>query len=172
MLDVADGGRHRAVDHGRDAVLHLCCGQPAVAPNHADDRDVDARENVRRHRDDRQQAEHRDEQRDDDERVRPAKGESDDPHRRPCVLRQRRGHKPRVVNRRTNRSTPIARCASRHTFAHQPRTLNGNSYHPIADRRRATDAIRVDGHPAGRGLFRRCDQPVQPALSSLLLLRT
>src|SRR6202022_4547621 len=46
----------------------------------ADDGNVDVREDVRGHRGDGQTSQNRDEHRDDDKGVRPAKGEPDDPH--------------------------------------------------------------------------------------------
>jgi hypothetical protein len=81
VLDTADRRRHRPLDNGRDAILHLRRRQPAVAPDHADDGDIDRREDVGRHRHDGQQAQYGDQQRDHHERISPAKGESDNPHK-------------------------------------------------------------------------------------------
>ena len=46
----------RPLSHGNDPVLHLGRGEPAVAPDHVDDRNVDTREDVHGHGEDRQNA--------------------------------------------------------------------------------------------------------------------
>ena len=48
MLDVVDRGGERAFLGVNDALLNLACAQPGVAPNDADHRDVNRRENIRR----------------------------------------------------------------------------------------------------------------------------
>jgi Enoyl-(Acyl carrier protein) reductase len=39
VLDVVDGGRHRALDHGGDAILHLVGREARVRPDRRDHRD-------------------------------------------------------------------------------------------------------------------------------------
>jgi len=60
--------------------LHLGRGQAGVVPDNGDDRDVDGGEDVDRHRHDRRDAQDGNQRGHDDERIRPSKRESDDPH--------------------------------------------------------------------------------------------
>ena len=48
VLDVVDGGGEAALAGAGDAVGHLFRGETGVLPNHADDRDIDIRENIDR----------------------------------------------------------------------------------------------------------------------------
>ena len=49
VLDVVDRRGEAALVVGDDALVHLLGGEAAVAPDDRDDRDVDLREDVRRH---------------------------------------------------------------------------------------------------------------------------
>src|SRR5271165_367884 len=60
ILDPTDGGAHRVFAVGGDALLHLGRAETGVLPDHSDDRDVDLRKNVRRHRPERGDAEKQD----------------------------------------------------------------------------------------------------------------
>ena len=79
-LDVVDRGRHAALEIGDDPAFHLLGGEAVVAPDDADDRDVDVGEDVGRHPHDRQRADDQDQERQHDERVRAAQGKLDNPH--------------------------------------------------------------------------------------------
>ena len=46
ILDPVDGGAHRVIAVGGDALLHLRRTETGVLPNDGDDRDVDFRENA------------------------------------------------------------------------------------------------------------------------------
>src|SRR5262245_50970146 len=80
VLDADDVRGERSLEVRDDARLHLLGRQPVVLPDDADDRKVDVREDVDRHRRDRDATQQGDEQRDDHEGVRPPQCESDDPH--------------------------------------------------------------------------------------------
>jgi hypothetical protein len=84
-FDVLDPIHRRGecpLSHVNDTVLHLGRRQPGVAPDHADDRNVDARKNVYGHGHDGKDAQDGDQQGQYDERVRPAQCEADNPHGR------------------------------------------------------------------------------------------
>ena len=80
MLDVADRGRQAALGRAGDALAHLLRRQAVVVPDDADDRDVDVREDVGRHGQQREGRGEQDQQRHDDERVGALERYSDDPH--------------------------------------------------------------------------------------------
>ena len=61
VLDPVDAGADRIFAVGGDALLHLRRAEPGVLPDHRDDRDLDLRKNVGRHRQDRGDAEKQDE---------------------------------------------------------------------------------------------------------------
>ena len=79
-FDVVDRRRHRPLEVRDDPAFHLLRGKTVVAPDDADDRDVDVREDVGRHPQDAERADDEHEQREHDERVRAAQGELDNPH--------------------------------------------------------------------------------------------
>ena len=62
MLDVVDRRRQRALERRDDAPGHLVGRQALVLPGHADDRDVDAREDVDRHAQGRKRTDEQNEQ--------------------------------------------------------------------------------------------------------------
>ncbi len=61
VLDAVDRRGHGAFGHVDDALLHVVGRDARVRPDDADDRDVDLREDVRGHREERQDAQHEDE---------------------------------------------------------------------------------------------------------------
>ena len=84
VLDVVDRGGEGALGTDGDDLGHLLGREPAVAPDHAGDRDVDLREDVGGHADDGQHAQDDDHHRHDDEGIGTAQRESDNPHRAIC----------------------------------------------------------------------------------------
>src|SRR5262249_38152212 len=76
------GGQHALVEE-EDARLDLVGRHAAVLPDHADDGDVDLREDVRGHAVDADRAEDGDQQGRYHERVRPPQCQPNDPHRSP-----------------------------------------------------------------------------------------
>ena len=72
VLDVVDGRGERALVVRDDALLHLLGRQARVVPDDGDDRDVDVREDVRRHPEDRDRRHQQDDDGHHDERVRAA----------------------------------------------------------------------------------------------------
>src|SRR4030095_703726 len=80
VLDVVDVAGEGPLADGDDPLLHLVGGHARVGPDDADDGDVDLGEDVLRQADDRQDAGQDDDERRDDEGVRPAQRETDDPH--------------------------------------------------------------------------------------------
>ncbi len=84
-LDVVHRGREHALVRGRDPPFQLLGVQPGVLPGHRDDRDVDRGKDVGgRARDDDRTGD-QDQEREDDEGVRPIQGDPDDPHGRECA---------------------------------------------------------------------------------------
>ena len=77
VLDVVDRRRQCALEGGDDAPGHLVGRQALVLPGHADDRDVDARENIDRHAQRGERADEENEQRRHDERIGPAERDTD-----------------------------------------------------------------------------------------------
>ena len=95
VLDVVDVARVHALGQGDDALLHLLRRQPVVLPDHRDHRDVDRREDVDRHAQDRDDAEDEQQQRRADERVRAPQREEDEPHGvRPAIVCESRTGSP------------------------------------------------------------------------------
>jgi hypothetical protein len=82
VLDSVDRRREGALEVAREALLHLVGRQAAVLPDHRDDRDIDLRQDVGGHLQDRIDPADDDEHRHDDERVGAPEGEADDPHGR------------------------------------------------------------------------------------------
>jgi hypothetical protein len=70
VLDVLDAGWERALAYPDDSLGHVII-EAAVNTDHADDRDIDVRQNVGGHRRDGSHAENRNQRRDNNERVRP-----------------------------------------------------------------------------------------------------
>ncbi len=81
MLDVVDRHREGAFMRVSDALLELLGIEAVVSPDDTDDRDVDRRENIRRRPQQNQRCQQNQQQRGHHKRVRPAKGESDNPHK-------------------------------------------------------------------------------------------
>ena len=81
VLDVVDGGGVRPLGDGDDAPLHLVRRHARIGEDHADDRNIDLRKDVGRHARDGHAAEQRDHERGNDEGIRAAKSETDDPHK-------------------------------------------------------------------------------------------
>jgi hypothetical protein len=80
MFHVVDKScEHPLVDRGH-APLHLLGAHAGEVPDHGDDRDVDFRENIGGCPEDDNRAQNEDEERDDDERIRPVESDSNDPH--------------------------------------------------------------------------------------------
>ena len=144
VLDVADRRGQRPLHDRRDPVLHLVRRERAVVPDHADDRDVDLRKDVHRHRHDRQPAEDGDQQGEDDEGVGTAEGKADDPH---LVSVGEATGAPRVDggNWRENRSIGGRPCGGvrRHAHPHTRRSLTARR----TSRSRARTRSPVDAGP-------------------------
>src|SRR3546814_550441 len=77
VLDVVDRRCQHALIWGRDARRHLIGRQAGVLPGHRDHRDLDRREDVGRRAQVRERSDDQDQQRQDDERVRPGERDSD-----------------------------------------------------------------------------------------------
>ncbi len=69
MLDVVDRRGHRTLAIRDDAPFHFLGGHAVVLPDHARDRDVNLRQDVGGHPEDRHDAEQRNQNRHDDECV-------------------------------------------------------------------------------------------------------
>ncbi len=82
VLDAADGRGEDAFVHRGDARFHVARRHAGIIERHRDHRDIDFRKDVRRHAHDGQHAEDEHEHRRDDERVRPTKSKTNDPHRK------------------------------------------------------------------------------------------
>ena len=80
VLDPVYRRGERPLSDGHDPVLHLSRGEPAVAPDHVDDRNVDSRKDVYGHGDDGQNAQDSDQQGEHHESVRTAEGKTYNPH--------------------------------------------------------------------------------------------
>ena len=80
VLDVVDRG-HAAFAVGHDAVGHLRRGEAVEIPHHRHHRDVDVGKDVRRHRQDAEDAKNQNQKRKDDKGVRPPQRKPDNPHR-------------------------------------------------------------------------------------------
>jgi hypothetical protein len=80
MLDPVHRRGECALSHVNDPILHLGRRQPGEAPDHADDRNVDARKDVYGHGHDGEDAQDGDQQGHNDERVGTAERETDNPH--------------------------------------------------------------------------------------------
>ena len=98
MLDVVDGGGQRALERRGDAPRHLVRWQAGVGPDHADHRDADVRENVRRcpqcgerPNDEQQQREHH-------ERIRAGQRDPDKRYHRQVCSSSIRPHEPVQCN--------------------------------------------------------------------------
>src|SRR5580698_7537065 len=80
MLDVVHVRGECAFVVRRDAIGHVLGGKAVKRPDDADHRDVDVREDVGRRAHDGERPEDEQEDRENDEGIRPPQGESDDPH--------------------------------------------------------------------------------------------
>ena len=80
MLDVVDGGGQDTFGGPRDARAQLLRREAVIAPDDADDGDVDVRQNVRRHGQQHVRRGQHDHQRHDDERVGALQRYADNPH--------------------------------------------------------------------------------------------
>jgi len=69
VLNVVNRGRHRAFADRDEALFHFLGCDARIAPNHADDRDVDSGKNVRGHPRDRYHADEHDQDGHDSEAV-------------------------------------------------------------------------------------------------------
>jgi hypothetical protein len=81
VLDVVDGGGHRALTDGDEALFHFLRGDAGVAPDDANDGNIDAGENIRGHPGDGNHAQEDDHDGHDREGVWAPKRQGDDPHR-------------------------------------------------------------------------------------------
>ena len=77
VFDVVDGGGQRPLKRRGDAPGHLVGRQTGILPDHADHGDTDIRENVGRRPQRGQRPDDQEQQREHDERVRPAQGDTD-----------------------------------------------------------------------------------------------
>ena len=80
VLHIVDGGLGVALGVGGDPIRHVLGRQSGVAPDRADDRDVDVRKDIGRRAHDAEHAEQHDQHRQHDEGVGPAQRQSYDPH--------------------------------------------------------------------------------------------
>ncbi len=78
MLDVVDAVRQRPLIEGDDTPGHIVGRQAREAENHADDGDVDVRENVGWRSQSGSCSKNQDQHRHDDERVWPSQGQPND----------------------------------------------------------------------------------------------
>jgi hypothetical protein len=76
MFDVIDGRRQSALEGRDDASGHLVRLQTLVLPRHADDGDVDGRENIHGHAHGGETADEQDQNSRHDERVRPTESDT------------------------------------------------------------------------------------------------
>ena len=81
VLDVVDRGGHAALAVGHDAVGHLRRGEAVEVPHHRHHRDIDVGKDVRRHRQDAEDAENQNQKREHDKGVRSPQRKPDNPHR-------------------------------------------------------------------------------------------
>ena len=81
VLDVVDRGGHAALAVGDDAGGHLLRGESGEVPDHGDDGNVDVGKDIRGHRLDAEDAEDQNQQREDDEGIRPPQRKPDNPHK-------------------------------------------------------------------------------------------
>src|SRR5258708_27305691 len=81
MFDVIDAGCERAFEDRDNTRFHLSRHQAAVAPDHADERNVDARENINRRAEQSLRTDQQQYQRKHDECVGARESKSYDPHR-------------------------------------------------------------------------------------------
>ena len=77
MLDVVDGRRQRALERCRDAAGHLVRRKASILPNHADHGDADIGEDVGRRAQRRERSDDQEQQREHNESIRPAEGDTD-----------------------------------------------------------------------------------------------
>jgi len=80
VLDVVDQSGQTALVLRGDAVAHFLGGQPSVVPDDADHRNIDFRKDVRGHPQKNQWRRKEDQQRHDQERIRPPQRNLNDPH--------------------------------------------------------------------------------------------
>src|ERR1700737_4855091 len=90
MLDVIDTGGERSLEDRDNTCFHLRRHEAGIGPDDADDRNVDAREDIYRCTEQNHGTDQKQHQREHDERVRAGKSESYYPHREsssPCGMR-------------------------------------------------------------------------------------
>ena len=80
-LDIVHRGGEDALVGCGDAALQLFCVQPAVLPGHGDHRDIDGGKDVGRCTGNDDGADDQDQEREDDERIRPVQRNPDNPHK-------------------------------------------------------------------------------------------
>ena len=102
VLDIVDGRRQRPLADRHDAAAHLRRRQTRIVPHHRDDGNIDVRKDVLRRLNRCPDAQHGDQQRQHDERIRAAQRQSYDPH-----IRLRRASF-RYSLRRANPSSRLA----------------------------------------------------------------
>ncbi len=83
MLDVIDAGGERSLEDRDDTCFHLGRHQAGIGPDDADDRNVDAREDIDRRTEQNDRADQKQHQREHDERIRARESEFYDPHKEP-----------------------------------------------------------------------------------------
>src|SRR6266849_2746449 len=81
MFDVIDAGSERAFEDRDNTRFHLGRYQAGIGPDDADDRNVDAREDVYRRTEQNHWADQKQHQREHDERVRARESKFYDPHK-------------------------------------------------------------------------------------------
>ncbi len=86
MLDVIDTGGERPLKDRDDTCFHLGRYQAGVAPDNADDRNVDAREDVDRRTEQSHRTDQKQHQREHDECIRARQSKSYYPHKDPLSL--------------------------------------------------------------------------------------
>ena len=91
VLDVVDGGRQRALKRRGDASGHLVRRQAGILPDHADHGDPDIRKNVGRRAQRGERSDNQQQQREHDERVRPAQRDTDQCDHKSGIPRTRAG---------------------------------------------------------------------------------
>src|SRR5437667_8836338 len=86
MLDVIDAGGERSLEDRYDTRLHFRRRQACIAPDDADDRNVDAREDINRCAEQNDRADQKQHQREYDERIRACERQFYYPHTEPLRI--------------------------------------------------------------------------------------
>ena len=101
VLDVVDRRRQRALERRDDAPGHLVRRQAGIVPDHADHGDADVRKDVGRRAQRRQRPDDQEQQRQHDERIRPAQRNTDQCDHKPGIPQgppERRGSASQQAN--------------------------------------------------------------------------